>query len=332
MIKLGIIGLGVAGQRHLEGFRALAHNDVVLTAVATAHPERRANLLLPDSVAMYTDYRELIREAGIDALIIALPHALHKEAMIYAANHGKHVLLEKPIALTMADAERMMRACDENQIKLMVGYVHRFREESLVARQMIVDRKIGTPASILDRFCVPGDDLPEWVWDRAISGGGVVMYSGQNAVDRLRWMLNSDVIEVYARVQTYGARPDCINIENGVATMLTFENGVIASLVMNMPPYDLQYRYWDTEIFGTGGLIHTRTGDYLEYTGPDVSFKQSFQGYNHYARQLHEFFNAILEDRAPSITLEDGAHMLAVSLAMYRSAYVGRSVLVSNTD
>lgn len=333
MIKLGLLGLGVAGQRHLKGLRDLNRRDVQVSAVATGHLERADQTTLPSGVQTYTDYRELIREADVDAVIVGLPHALHKDAAIYAARYGKHVLLEKPMATTMADAERIAQAFEESSTKLMLGYVHRFREEIIVAKRMLQSGDLGAPASVLDRFCVPGgEDLPEWVWNQELSGGGVMMYSGLHSVDRLRWLLDSEVVEVYARVQTYGSHPQAISIENGLAAMLTFENGVIATLVENLPPYELQYRYWDTEIFGTTGMLHIRTDDYLEFTSPDVNFKQTFQGYNHYARQLNEFVNAITEDRPPSIGVEDGVRSLAVGLAVYRSAYVGRSVLVTNTD
>jgi predicted dehydrogenase len=332
MIRLGIVGLGVAGQRHLASLPRVTRTDVALTAIATERPERLAGLNLPPDVVVYHDYHALIREAKVDALIIALPHAQHKEAAIYAAQHGKHVLLEKPIATTLSDAERITRAFAEHDAKLMLGYVHRFREEIIVARQLLADGKIGQPASILDRFVLPGDDLPDWVWDRETSGGGVMMYAGVHAVDRLRWLMGSEVVEVYARVQTYGARPGVINIENGLAAMLTFENGVIATLVENMPPYELQYRYWDTEIFGTQGMLHIRTDDYLEYTSPSVNFKQTFRGYDRHARQIDEFIAAIAAGRAPATTAEDGVRSLAIAMAIYRSAYVGRSVLVTNTD
>src|SRR5690606_31236900 len=96
-----------------------------------------------------------------------LPHSLHKEAAVYAAHHGKHILLDKPVANTLADAYRIARACEESNVTLMMGYVHRFREEIIVAKEMLMSGKIGEPASVLDRFCVPGsNDLPLWVWDR----------------------------------------------------------------------------------------------------------------------------------------------------------------------
>ncbi|CAA9251537.1 MAG: GH109 [uncultured Chloroflexia bacterium] len=330
MIRLGLLGLGIAGQRHLKGFHELNRRDVQIYAVASSHVERTDEVALPPGTKVYTDYRELIRDAAIDAVIVALPHALHKDAAIYAARHGKHVLLEKPMATTMADAERIAAAFEESGTKLMLAYVHRFREEIIVAKRMMVAGELGAPASVLDRFCVPGgEDLPEWVWNQELSGGGVMMYSGLHSVDRLRWLLDSEVVEVYARVQTYGSHPQAITIENGLAAMLTFENGVISTLVENLPPYELQYRYWDTEIFGTTGMLHIRTDDYLEFTSPDVNFKQTFQGYNHYARQINEFVNAIREDRAPAIGVQDGMRSLAVAVSIYRSAYVGRSVLVS---
>ena len=279
MLKLGLLGFGVAGQRHLNGLRHLNRRDVQLVAVATGKHERTEQVQLPPGVQTYTDYHELIRDANVDAVIVALPHALHKDAAIYAARHGKHVLLEKPMATTMADAERIAFAFEESGTRLMLGYVHRFREEIIVAKRMLASNDLGAPASVLDRFCVPGgEDLPEWVWNEELSGGGVMMYSGLHSVDRLRWLLDSEVVEVYARVQTYGSHPQAVTIENGLAAMLTFENGVIATLVENLPPYELQYRYWDTEIFGTTGMLHIRTDDYLEFTSPQVNFKRNLPG------------------------------------------------------
>ena len=333
MLRLGLLGLGVAGNRHLRGLRGLSRQGVCLTAIADGDTAAAAIVAAEFGAQVYADYKDLLREAAVDAVIVALPHFLHKDAVVMAANRGLHVLLEKPIATSMADAERVLMACDEAGVKLMLAYVHRFREEILVARRMLQYGDVGHPASILDRFCVPGsDDLPAWVWHRERSGGGVMMYSGLHAIDRLRWLLNSEVVEVYARVHTYGKTSEDANIENGVTAILTFDNGVIATLVENLPPYELNYRYWDTEIFGTKGFLHIRTDDYLEFAGPDTSFRQNFTGYNHYARQLAEFVDAIQQNRAPSITGEDGLRSLAVGLAVYRSAYVGRSVLVSDRD
>jgi predicted dehydrogenase len=333
MIRLGLLGLGVAGNRHLRGLRGLSRQDVCLTAIADGDTAAAATAAAEFGAQVYADYKDLLREAAVDAVIVALPHFLHKDAAVMAANRGLHVLMDKPIANSMADAERILMACDEANVRLMLGYVHRFREEILVARRMLLGGEIGQPASIFDRFCVPGnEDLPAWVWDRDKSGGGVMMYSGLHAIDRLRWLLNSEVVEVYARVQSYGKASEETNIENGVSAILTFNNGVIATLAQNLPPYELNYRYWDTEIFGTRGLLHIRNDEYLEFTGPHASFRQTFTGYNHYARQIAEFADAIHQNRAPSITGEDGLRSLAVGLAVYRSAYVGRSVLVSDRD
>jgi phthalate 4,5-cis-dihydrodiol dehydrogenase len=332
MIRLGIVGLGVSGQRHLSSLPRVSRSDVRLTAVATARPARLSGLQLPADVAVFNDYRTLIRDGQVDAVIIALPPNMHKEAAVYAAQHGKHVLLEKPIATTLAEGEQIAQAAETHNVRLMLGYVHRYREEIIAARELLAAGRIGKPTSILDRFVLPGDDLPNWVWDREISGGGVMMHAGVHAIDRLRWLMGCEVVEVYARVQTYGARPGVINIENGLATMLTFENGVIATLIENMPPYDVQYRYWDTEIFGTAGMLHIRTDDYLEFTGPSVNFKQTFRGYDRHARQIDAFVDAIVDARTPDISAEDGMRSLAIALAIYRSAYVGRPVLVTNHD
>lgn len=333
MLQLGLLGLGVAGNRHLRGLRGLNRADVSLAAIADRDVAGAQAAVAEFGATVYADYKDLLREAKIDAVIIALPHHLHKDAAVYAATRGIHILLDKPIANSMADSYRILTACEESSVRLMMGYVHRFREEIMVARRMLQAGEIGHPASILDRFCIPGsEDLPRWVWNRDQSGGGVMMYSGLHAIDRLRWLLKSEVVEVYARVQTYGKTSEETNIENGLTAILTFDNGVIATLVENLPPYELDYRYWDTEIFGTKGFLHIRTDDYLEFAGPYSSFRQTFTGYNHYTRQLAEFIDAIQQDRPPSITGEDGLKSLAVGLAVYRSAYVGRSVLVSDRD
>ena len=98
MLQLGLLGLGVAGNRHLRGLRVLNRADVSLVAIADRDVAGAQAVAAPFGATVYADYKDLLREAKLDAVVIALPHHLHKDAAVYAANHGIHILLDKPIA------------------------------------------------------------------------------------------------------------------------------------------------------------------------------------------------------------------------------------------
>ena len=131
---MGIIGAGQAGERHAVGFAATEGADVV--GIADIVEGRGIALAERFGATPFTDWRHML-DAGLDILIVSLPHNLHVAPAEAAAAQGVHVLMEKPIATTIADGERIVEACKGGGVKLTISFVHRFRDELQTARRWI---------------------------------------------------------------------------------------------------------------------------------------------------------------------------------------------------
>ena len=215
----------------------------------------------------------------------------------------------------------IVAAADRARVRLMLGYVHRFRPEVEAARRLIIEGRLGRPATALDRFMSGGmRETPRWVWDAGEAGGGVLMYGGAHAIDRLRWLLGEEVTEVYAKTATY-SNPSLV--EDGVCAVLTFASGATAVLYENAPGFG-RLGPWTTEIFGTAGALIITTGVSLEYRNAEGAQRWTYPEDRRFDRQADEFIRAIIEGRPPSAGGEDGLRGLAVALAIYRSAASGR--------
>jgi predicted dehydrogenase len=286
-----------------------------LVAVADLD-EARAKGAAAESQASYTtDYRKLL-EMELDAIINCLPHYLHHESTLLAAARKLHVLLEKPMCVTLDEAKEIITACEENGVKLMIGYVHRFRQELLDAKELIDTGQLGQVLVAANGFCVRGGPhVPAWVWEKDKAGGGVLMYGGIHAVDWLRWFLGSEVRSVYGQVRTYSADMD---VEDGLVACLEFQNGAVASLVHNSPRYS-SVTGWRTELYGSKGMLIVTLGESLEFSDDAMRFKRSYDRYDHFERQMREFVTAIEQDREPWINARDGLLSLATVRAVYKS-------------
>jgi len=317
-LRIGIIGAGIAGRRHAAAFAR--HPGAVVAAVAEVDDAAGQEFAEKFGVTHDRDYRRML-ERGLDAVVICVPHALHLECGRAAAEARAHILMEKPIANTLDEAHAILEATSRAGVTLMMGYVHRFRPEVSNARRLIVEGRLGRVATALDRF-VSGSmvDTPAWVWDRAQAGGGVLMYGGVHPIDRLRWLVGEEIVEVHARTATY-ANPT--TVEDGVVALLTFQSGAFGALYENAPGYG-RFGQWTTEVFGTEGALAITTGSTLEYKGYGQHEHWTYEEDHRFDRQAEEFVAAITEGRPPSVTGEDGLRGLEVVLAIYRSASSGR--------
>ena len=270
-------------------------------------------------------------DLGLDILVVSLPHNLHVAPTEAAAERGVHVLMEKPIATTLVDAEHIVRVCNNANVKLTLSFVHRFREELQVARRWLDEGQVGTAQVVRETMGGQrGDHLPKWVTQKEMAGGGVLMYSAIHGLDRLRWLVGSEVVKVTAEARTY--RPDT-EVEDGVAALLTFANGAVATLSTNAPVYRAQPAHWETELYGDRGMFRIRTRHFAELSNDHTMdhvdttpFSNDLGPHYNFARQAQAFVEVIQEDREPVITGEDGLRALELALAIYKSAETGKTV------
>lgn len=314
MLRIGIIGAGQAAALHAAAYAA--NPDARIVAVVDPDSQRADALASPHGATAYESYEEMFNDRVADAVSVCVPHHLHLPVANIAAEHGVHMLMEKPIANTLEEADQMIEAVQRSGVTMMIGFVHRFRTEVLEAKRLIDEGVLGHPATVLDKFCAPGGAHPPgWVWRKAYAGGGVLMYGGIHAVDRLLWLLDSQVVAVDARAHNYVGYGD---VEDGLVAIVEFANGVSGVLFENSPPYG-RPGGWSTEIFGPHGAIRIKTGDWLELSGT-TSYVLHTHDDLRFRRTIDEFISAVTEARQPSIPASAGRAALEVVLAIYQSA------------
>jgi predicted dehydrogenase len=269
-------------------------------------------------------------DLGLDILAVCLPHNNHVEPTEAAAAQGIHLLMEKPIATTMEDGQRIVDLCAEAGVKLTISFVHRFRDECQFARQWLDEDHIGSPQIVRGVMTAPRKpELAPWVTNKEAAGGGVMMYSAVHEVDRLRWLVGGDVVSVTGQIRRWDPHSE---VEDGAVALLTFDNGAAATLTANAPPYWAQPALWETEIFGTEGMLRIGRGGVeissnrlqtrLETQTPSSRLGEHYN----FVRQAEAFVSAINEDTEPAVTARDGLESLRVVMALYESAESGEIV------
>jgi predicted dehydrogenase len=273
-------------------------------------------------------------DAGLDILVVSLPHNQHLEPTEAAAQRGVHVLMEKPLATTLEDARRMVTLCKSAGVTLSVSFVHRYREELLLAHRWLQEGRLGEPQVLRETMnSQRGSHLPNWVTKKDIAGGGVLMYSAIHGIDRLRWLAGSEVVSVSAHTRHYTRDTE---VEDGVAALLGFASGATATLCANAPAYRAQPAHWDSEIYGDKGMLRLRTRQWAELSSDNASehvdtedvSKRLGPHYN-FARQAQSFIAAVCDQREPFVSGEDGLKALEVAHAIYRSAETSQPVLLN---
>jgi predicted dehydrogenase len=190
-LQLGIIGLGIIGCQHLQA----AKNSENLQVVAVAEPR------LPElngdlkNLAVAKDWRELLEYSQLDAVSLCVPHHLHAEMARAALEAGKHVLVEKPLALSCAQGEELIGLASTLKRTLMVEMTHRFYPPLLAARAMVASGVLGELYAAQDRIVEPvGEQIPAWMKSRALAGGGVALTNGVHMLDRIAFVTGEELV------------------------------------------------------------------------------------------------------------------------------------------
>ncbi len=319
-IRLGILGAGIIAKSFVEAAPTVAELEVAVVCDIVADAARA--LAEPLTIDWTTDYRAVLQDDSIDALYIALPHHLHEEATVAAAKAGKHILLEKPMANSLAEADRMLAAQRQAGVKLMMGFTHRFHSELQTAKRLIEAGELGRLTLAID-VMTTGGVIPNWFWQKPQAGGGVLHVNGAHSFDRLRWLMGSEIVEVFAYADTYDPRK---TVEDSAVAALRFANGAMGATVHNwVTDAGLPFKC-DLDIHGSDGAIRIDTWKALEFSNARHSWAQRRQRDDMFQKEIGEFVSAILEDRAPCVTGEDGRRSLACVQAAYESARTGAPV------
>ncbi len=252
-LRFGIIGSGFMGRTHIEALKRLP--DVA--AVAVAGGKRAPGLAQRYGIDFVEVKENLLRRTDIDAVVITTPHHLHVDEALEAIAHGKHVLVEKPLATSGADCERMIAAAKAKGVTLAVGYQQRFRVNNQKACELIRSGAIGRVQAFTVNMPMYAGAIKsggfggDWSWWNDPANIGHLLNSSPHALDLLAWMMQAQVKTVSAFSRTL--LPD-IPVEDTTVGLLEFSNGAIGTLFSSralpapsFPGEDFRFRIIGTE-------------------------------------------------------------------------------------
>ncbi|MEJ8548309.1 Gfo/Idh/MocA family protein [Brevibacillus borstelensis] len=315
-MKLGIISVAhMHAYSYADAIRKI--EGVQLAGVADEDVARGKAAAEKWGVPFYQDCRELLA-SDVDAVIITSENAKHHEHAVAAANAGKHILCEKPLATTEAAAREMIEICREQGVILQTAFPVRFHPAVVRAKQLVDQGKVGRIMAI--RGTNRGQNPGGWFIDREKSGGGAVIDHTVHVADLMRWFMGSEVREVYAEVDSKfsdSAIDDC-----GILTM-EFENSVFATLDCSWSR-NKSFPVWGDvtmEIVGTEGTLSLDVfSQKLDLYSEDKGLKWVNWGDDMDTQLIKDFVASVRERKTPSVTGEDGLRAVEVALAAYQSA------------
>lgn len=338
-VRVGLIGSQFISGIHAEALRQCAHAE--LAAIASPTPGHAAALAKRFGIPRhFTDYRQLLALQDLDLVIVGAPNHLHCQLAVDAAAAGKHVVMEKPLCLNLAEADRMLEACRLANVKLMYAEELCFAPKYVRLKQLLDSGALGTPTLLKQSEKHDGPHAAHF-WDVQRSGGGVTMDMGCHAIEFFRWLLGRPrITSVYAQMSTsvHGAKT---RGDDNAILILEFENGVVAMAEESWTKLGgMDDR---AEVYGSQGVayadllhgnsIETYSAAGYEYAvekaGSTVgwSFTIYEEAWNYgFPQELAHFIDCVRTDRPPLVTGEDGRAVLEVIFAAYESARTGHKV------
>lgn len=343
-VKIGLLGCGrIAQYFHLKVLSRLP--NVELAALADASPEllKSAHARVPGAKT-FTDYRELLASGGVDAVVNCLPTGLHAASAIAAFDAGKHVYLEKPIAITVDEGAAVRDAWRRSGKIGMVGFNFRCHPLHRRAKAMVKAGAVGNVIAARSIFCAAAHDLPNWKKQRS-TGGGVLLDLFSHHADLARFLFDAEITSVTAQTRSVKSEDDTASVElklerpGGEFGMHCFHSLTTSDIDQ-------------IEILGDGGtLVLDRYAGTLEVRPPGrpsskgpAAVKGVLEGFKagwrvlrpasepSYREALGEFSHAICGGEPISVNMDDGYRCLCVVQAAEESARSGQTSLLTPHD
>lgn len=348
-VRVGVVGLGWPGQRHLEAYQT--NPSVEIIAVADANPVLRATVQEQFRVSRgFDDLASLLALDDLDAVSVCTPNFLHEPMTRQALSAGKHVLCEKPLAATLEQGERLAVATRESDRVCMIGFGRRFREDSRAVKALIDAGDLGeiyhARTGWLRRRWNPS--VRSWFLSKELSGGGPLIDLGVHMLDLSLWLMgNPKAVAVSGAVSHhFGARlghGTPVDVEDMADAYVRLENGATVMLETSWYSFSGTGDQVFCQLFGTSGGVRIDSemggappvvevfvdhGDVPLVASPILVAPP--RGSNptqvSFDREIDEFIAAIQEGRKPTATVEQALEILRILDAIYRSAKEGREV------
>lgn len=317
-LKIGVIGLGAIGQKHCEAMARVERAELV--SVSDLNEEVLSKTANTYHAKAFIDYKEILADPALDAVVVATPDEIHTEPCVFAAKAGKHILVEKPIATTIEDGNAIIEAAEKANIKLMVGFSLRFNLHYMQAKKTIEEGKLGDIISVFARRLNVASQA-----DRINGRCGVLHFLGIHEFDMLRWIIGSEPVSIYTEEST--SVPKKYPQDNESFSIIRFENGIraCAHIGWNLPPQHLGGRDFKLDIIGTSGAF------YLDQMRQGIEiYSETLSKYPSVNSGLYiedrAFVDCILDDLPSPSTGEDGIAALRMVMGAIESIETGKPV------
>jgi myo-inositol 2-dehydrogenase / D-chiro-inositol 1-dehydrogenase len=339
--KVALMGAGFIADIHIESYQRFVP-DAEVVAVYTRDAKRAEAFAKKHHIAKwYTDYEQCIRESGCEVVDIGLPNFLHARVCLAALNAGKHVIIEKPLAMTLEEADTMISTAKANDCLLMYAEELCFAPKYERVRKLVGEGAVGDVYMLkqAEKHSGPHSD---WFYDVNQSGGGVLMDMGCHGLAWFLWMLGGKpkIKSVFATMNTFLHKGRTKGEDHAITTV-EFEGGVIGVAENSWAKHGGMDDH--IEVYGTGGVCYADLfmgnsaltysekgyGYAMEKAGSTKGwtftiFEEAFnQGY---PQELQHFIRCVREGETPLVTGEDGRAVLEMMYAAYESARTGSKV------
>jgi len=311
-LKMAVVGVGFWGRNHVRVLDELS--DVELIAVCDVD-EQRANAISEKyGLKSYSESTEMYRKENIDAVTICVWSSKLAEEALKALKHGKHVLVEKPMANSVREAQRVLKMAESKKLKLSVGFIERFNPGVRRVKKAIEDGLIGSVVSATAKRVSK--------WPQRIGDVGVVKDTAIHDIDIMRFVFDEDPTAVYARAGTLQHE----RFEDYAQIMLAFPNNKTAFLEANwLTPYKVR----KLTITGSNAIIS------LDYITQEMTIETSgqtliprYEWKEPLKMELQHFVECILNDKKPMVTGIDGIKALKIAEAALKSAAKERVIKI----
>ena len=346
-MKYALIGCGRIATNHMK---AAVNNDLDIVAVCDILDEAMDNILAKHElenkgIKKYNDYKVMLEECKPDFVSIATESGIHAEIALYCIEHGVHVIIEKPMAMNIEDAEKIIALSDEKGVKVCASHQNRFNVAIQELRKAVESGRFGklSHGSIHVRWNRNKGYYDQAPWRGTWKDdGGCLMNQCIHGIDLLRWMFGDEVEEVYGT--TRQQFHDYLEAEDVGMAVLKFKNGAIATVegTTNVYPKNLEETLY---VFGEKGTVKiggTSTNnidvwDFAEETEEDQKNKgleeQTSNVYgNGHTSLFADMIDAIENDRKPYVDAVAGRNALEIVLAIYKSQKTGMPVKIPLKD
>ncbi|MEK6646400.1 MAG: Gfo/Idh/MocA family oxidoreductase [Candidatus Firestonebacteria bacterium] len=334
----GVIGVGGIGPFHIKGI--LDNSDKAkLIAVSDMKEEMAKKIALENNIDYYTDYKEMLKRSDIDVVCVATPTGTHGTIAIDCANAGKHVLVEKPLDITLEKCDAVIAACRKQKVKLGVIFQSRTYTDSIKIKSELENGRLGK--LIIGDICMKWlrtqsyYDSGKWRGTWEMDGGGCLMNQAIHYIDLLQWFMGS-VDTVTAQTATMLRK---IEVEDVGMALIKFKNGAFGIIEASTAVYPGTGNPGRIEIHGENGTIIYENGmithwDIEGEEKKDSKIERKDEGFadplsipsQGHKVQIADMCDAIENNREPLVTGEEARKSVEIILAIYKSSKLGMTV------